>query len=137
MVVFARGRGRFRQSRRGPRSRCLIYRLVKIAENKISPRDLGAKVGVAERGPLAAFIGDRVHRRAPLAHVLVGANIVNKSRILYIQAENNRPGCRRGEISWRPGVLTLFSRGFRANQRFIVHFVQLRSTPLSKESFQE
>lgn len=44
---------------RGP-GRCLIYRLVKIAGDKISPRDLGAKVDVAERGPLAA--AHRVYR---------------------------------------------------------------------------
>lgn len=37
----------------GP-SRCVIYRLVKIRGNKISPEDLrGRKVIVAERGPLA------------------------------------------------------------------------------------
>lgn len=43
--------GRARDGNPVGAGRCLIYRLVKNAGNKISPRDLGAKVGVAERAP--------------------------------------------------------------------------------------
>lgn len=58
-------------------------------------------------------MGDRVHGRAALAHVPIGANIVNKSRILYTEAENNRPAAGEG-ISVDQGCsVTLFPRFHR------------------------
>ena len=69
-------------------SRCVIYRLVKILGNKISLEDLRAKVVIAERAlakgktrDAADFVYTCTNTR-PLTP-LRGANIVNKSRILY------------------------------------------------------
>lgn len=77
----------------GP-SRCVIYRLIKILGNKISPEDLGGRRSSSPKGaPLpgySAFMGDQIHICEGPAHARVGANIVNKSRILYTPSETTR-----------------------------------------------
>lgn len=69
-------------------SRCVIYRLVKILGNKISLEDLRAKVVIAER----ALAKGRTRDTADFVYTCTntrpltprrGANIVNKSGILY------------------------------------------------------
>lgn len=81
----------------GP-SRCVIYRLIKILGNKISPEDLGGRRSSSPKGaPLpgySTFMGDQIHIREGPAHARVGANIVNKSRILYTPSETT---------SWKRG----------------------------------
>jgi len=81
----------------------VIYRLVKIPENKISSEDLGGRRSSSPKGVpslgYSAFMGDQIHICEGPAHARVGANIVNKSRILYTPSETTR---------WRRG--SFFSR---------------------------
>jgi len=74
--------------------RCVIYRLVKIPGNKISSKDLGGRRSSSPKGVpslgYSAFMGDQIHICEGPAHARVGANIVNKSRILYTLSETTR-----------------------------------------------
>lgn len=86
-------------------SRCVIYRLVKILGNKISPEDLGGRRSSSPKGVpslgYSAFMGDQIHICEGAAHARVGANIVNKSRILYTPSETTR--WRRGSQERKRG----------------------------------
>lgn len=92
----------------GP-SRCVIYRLIKILGNKISPENLEGRRSSSPKGAPSsgynAFMGDQIHICEGPAHARVGANIVNKSRILYTPSETTR--WKRGRQKEKEGERTV------------------------------
>lgn len=65
----------------------------------ISGRRSASPKGPPRRGAQRLWVTG-VHGRGALAHVPVGANIVNKSRILYTRRRKQAGRCRLGGSAW-------------------------------------